>query len=51
MAYNSSLSSTDSDVFYVEQSSTDQRIPRLNTPIVLNSKEISGDDTQEMISI
>ena len=51
MASNSSLNSTDSDVFYVEQSSNDQIIPRPNTPIVLNSTEISGDDTQEMISI
>ena len=51
MAPNSSLNSTDSDVFYVEQSSNDQIIPRHNTAIVLNSTEISGDDTQEMISI
>ena len=51
MASNSSLNSTDSDVFYVEQSSNDQSIPRPNTPIVLNSTEISGDDTREMISI
>ena len=51
MAFNLSLSSTDSDVFYVEQSSNDQSVPRPNTPIVLNSTEISGDDTREMISI
>ena len=51
MASNSSQNSTDSDVFYVEQSSNDQSIPRPNTPIVLNSTEISGDDTREMISI
>ena len=51
MASNSSLNSTDSDVFYVEQSSNDQSIPRPNTPIVLNSTDISGNDTQEMISI
>ena len=51
MALNSSLNSTDSDVFYVEQSSNDQSLPRPNTPIVLNSTEISGDDTREMISI
>ena len=37
--------------FYVEQSSNDQNIARPNTPIVLNSTEISGDDTREMISI
>ena len=51
MTFNSSLNSTDSDVFYVEQSSNDQSVPRPNTPIVFNSTEISGDDTQEMISI
>ena len=51
MASNSSLNSTDSYVFYVEQSSNDQSIPRPNTPIVLNSIEISGDDTRELISI
>ena len=51
MASDSSLNSNDSDVFYVEQSSNDQSIPRPNTPIVLNSTEISGDDTREMISI
>ena len=51
MASNSSLNSTDSDVFYVEQSSNDQSIPRPNTPIVLHSTEITGDDTRETISI
>ena len=51
MALNSSLNSTDSDVFYVEQSSNDQSVPRPNTPIVVNSTEISGDDSREMISI
>ena len=51
MASNLSLNSTDSDVFYVEQSSNDQSIPRPNTPIVLHSTKISGDDTREMISI
>ena len=51
MAFNSSLNSTDSDGFYVEQSSNDQNVPRPNTPIVLNSTEISGDETREMISI
>ena len=51
MALNSSLNSTESDVFYVEQSSNDQSVPRPNTPIVLNSTEISGDDTREIISI
>ena len=51
MASTSSLNLTDSDVFYVEQSSNDQNLRRPNTPIVLNSTEISGDDTREMISI
>ena len=51
MAFNSSLNSTDSDVFYVEQSSNNQSVPRPNTLIVLNSTEILGDDTREMISI
>ena len=51
MASNLSLNLTDSDVFFVEQSSNDQSIPRPNTPIVLKSKEISGDDTREKISI
>ena len=50
MASNLSLNSTDSDVFYVKQSSNDQSILRPNTPIVLNSTEISGDDTRETIS-
>ena len=51
MASNLSLNLTDSDVFYVDQSSNDQSIPRPNTPIVLNSTDISGDDTRKMISI
>ena len=51
MASNLSLNSTDSDIFYVEQSSNDQSMPRPNTRIVLNSTEISGDDTRDMISI
>ena len=45
------MNSTDSDVFYVEQSSNNQSVPRPNTPIVFNSTEISGDDTREIISI
>ena len=51
MASNLSLDLTDSDVFYVKQSLNDESIPRPNTPIVLNSTEISDDDTREMISI
>ena len=51
MASNLSLNSTDSDVFYVEQSSNDQSITRPKTSIVLNSTELSRDNTQEMISM
>ena len=51
MASNVSINSSDSDVFYVEQSSKDPSPPRPNTPIVLNSTEMSGNDTWEMISI
>ena len=51
MTFSLSLNLTDSDVFYVEQSSNDQSVPRPNTPIVFNSTEISGDDTRELISI
>ena len=43
------MNSDDSDVFYVEQSSNDQSLPRPNTPIVLNCTEMSGNDTPEMI--
>ena len=35
----------------MEQSSNGQSVPRPNTPIVLNSTEISGDDSRETISI
>ena len=41
----------DSDVFYVEQSSNDRSLSRPNTPIIFNSTEMSGNGTQEMISI
>ena len=51
MASNLSLNSIESDLFYVEQSSNDQSLPRPNTPIVFNSTEISGDDTRERISV
>ena len=43
--------SSDSDVFYVEQSSNDRSLPGPNPPIVLNSTEMSGNDTREMPSI
>ena len=46
-----SNNSTDSDVFYVEESTNDASLPRLNTRIVLNSTEMSDIDTREMISI
>ena len=39
------MKSIDFDVFYVEQSSTDENLPRPNVPIVLNSTEMSGNDT------
>ena len=51
MASNWSTNSIDSDVFYVEQSSSDQSPPRPNTPIVLNCTEKSGNDTRETISM
>ena len=51
MASNLSLKPIDSDVFYVEQPSNDQCIPRPKTPLLFNSTEISGNDTREMISI
>ena len=43
--------SNDSDVFYVEQSSGEQSPPRTNTPIVLNSRVLSGIHTRGMIII
>ena len=43
--------SSDSDVFYVEQSSTDRSLPRQNTPIVLNSTEMSGDVMEDIDGI
>ena len=51
MASNMSTNSTSSDVFYVKHSSKDPNLPRPNTPIVLNSTEMSVKDTREMISI
>ena len=46
-----SINSRASDVFYVEESSIDLIQSRPNTPIVLNSADMSGNDTREMISI
>ena len=51
IASNISINSTNSDVFYVEKSSNDPSLPKPNTPIFLNSTEMSGNDTREMISI
>ena len=45
------MKSIDSVAFYVEQSSTDESLPRPNVPVVLNSTEMSGNDTREVISI
>ena len=46
-----SINSIGFDKFYVEQSSKDPTLPRPNTPMVLNSTEMSGNDTREKISI
>ena len=46
-----SNNSIDSEVFYVEKSSNDPSLPRPNSSIVLNSTEMSGNDTGETISI
>ena len=51
MASNMSINSSESDVFFVEQSSNDPSLPRPNTPILLNSTEMSGNYTHKMISI
>ena len=44
-------SSTESDVFYVEQSSEEGNIIRNNTPAILNSTELSGAMEREVITI
>ena len=52
MYRNSSFnSSTDSDVFYVEQSSPERSPIRHNTPIMLNSTQLSGAMDREMITV
>ena len=43
-------SSTESDVFYVEQSSLERSPIRINTPAILNSMEISGAMEREIIT-
>ena len=44
-------STTDSDVFYVERSSTEGSSIRIDTPTVLNSTELSGAMERETITI
>ena len=52
MYRNSSFnSSTDSDVFYVEQSSPERSPIRHNTPTILNSTQLSGALDPETITI
>ena len=48
---NISLDSTDSDVFYVEQSSSEPSPQRHNTPIILNSTELSEQHAIRMPSV
>ena len=48
---NISLDSTDSDVFFVEQSSTEPSPQRHNTPIILNSTELSEQHAVRMPSV
>ena len=48
---NISLASDDSDVFYVEQSSTEPSPQRHNTPNILNSTELSEHHTARMPSV
>ena len=43
--------SNDSDLFQVEQPSNEPSPPRPNTPIVLHSTEVSGNNTVEMITM
>ena len=51
MTSNISVASNDSDVFYVEQSSSELSPQRNNTPNILNSTEISEQHTARMPSI
>ena len=51
MTSNNSITSDDSDVFYVEQSSNEPSPQRHNTPNILNSTEISEQHTTRMPSI
>ena len=51
MNLSSNSSSTESDVFYVEQSSVEGSPIRNITPTILNSTEISGSREREVITI
>ena len=51
MLSNNSMASDDSDVFYVEQSSSELSPQRHNTPTILNSNEISEQHTAKIPSI
>ena len=51
MTSNISMASDDSDVFYVEQSSSELSPQRHNTPNILNSTETSEQHTAQMPSI
>ena len=51
MSSNISTASDDSDVFYVEQSSSEPSPRRHNTPNILNSTEMSEHHTTQMPSI
>ena len=46
-----SMASDDSDVFYVEQSSTEHSPQRHNTPNILNSTEVSEQHTARMPAV
>ena len=43
--------SNDSFLFYVEESSNERNPPRPNTPIVLTSKKMSGNNTRKMMTL
>ena len=51
MASNISMNSTDSDVYFVEHLSSEPCPQRCNSPIIVNSMELSGIHTREMPTI
>ena len=51
MASNFSMASSDSDVFYVEQISSEPSPQRKNSPNILNSTEISQPHRARMPSV